>query len=269
MADISAILNVHNEGLLAHSSFLSLLDAKAAAEARGLSVEILVVADTPDHDTARYLEIPSQLGAKVLETTVDDLGLARNVGVQAASSRFVAFLDGDDIWSANWLADAHSAAVQDNRDVVWHPEASLYFGDNVAPYWLMHPDMDADVDLWVRLALQNPWTSLAFTAREIHLHVPYRRTELTSGFGYEDWAWNADTIADGIIHKVVPRTGHLLRVKGSSLVRRTGTAKALMTPSHLFRSALGRRAPSLPRNGADRGELEAPLGTRHPPTSSR
>jgi hypothetical protein len=86
----------------------------------------------------------------------------------------------------------------------------------------------------MRLAMGNLWTSLAFARRELFLRAPYRRTDLRAGFGFEDWAWNSDTISQGMIHKIVPDTVHLLRRKASSLNAQTRGAGALMTPSDLY-----------------------------------
>jgi glycosyltransferase involved in cell wall biosynthesis len=240
MTEITAILNLHREGILAHASLRSIIGAKAAAEDEGVGVEILVVADCSDSGTRDYLGIAQSVGARVLEVDVDDLGLARNAAVAACTTRYMAFLDGDDLWAPRWLVGAHAAAMREPRDVIWHPEASLYFGPAGAPFWRMHPDMDDEAGDWTTLALENLWTSSTFASRDIFLRVPYRATNLHAGLGYEDWCWNAETIANGILHRPVPGTVHLLRMRLRTLSHRTLAAAALMTPSTLFRSRLGR-----------------------------
>jgi glycosyltransferase involved in cell wall biosynthesis len=239
MTEITAVLNVHGEGILAHASLLSMLAAKRVAEADGISVEVVVAADCPDAKTRDYLPTARRLGARILELDADDLGLARNAAVAASSGRFVAFLDGDDLWSGRWLAAAHAAAMRDGAGVVWHPEASLFFGPTDAPYWRVHPAMDDAAGDWVSLGLRNHWTSLCFAPREILESVPYRPTNLKAGLGFEDWSWNAETIARGFVHRPVPGTAHLVRMRAASLVLRTRAASALMTPSTLFRRRLG------------------------------
>jgi glycosyltransferase involved in cell wall biosynthesis len=234
MTDVCGVLNLHGEGLLAHSSLISMVRAKAAAEPLGVSVELLVVADCPTDATRDYLQTADGLGVRCLVVDVDDLGLARNAAVAATESAHVAFLDGDDIYSDNWYLLAFEAASRDDRNVIWHPEANLYFGGPDTPVWRLHPDMDLAVDDWMRLAMANLWTSLAFARRELFLEVPYRKTELRAGFGFEDWAWNSDTISHGMIHKIVPGTVHLLRRKAHSLNAQTRGVGALMTPSDLF-----------------------------------
>jgi hypothetical protein len=237
MTDITAILNLHREFILAHASLRSMRAAQAVATAAGLSVQLLVVADRTDGATRDYLAQWNDL--ELLETDVDDLGLARNAGIVAASGRYIAFIDGDDLWTANWLAEAHAAAQQDPRRVVWHPEVNLYFGTGHRPYWMLHPDMDTPECNWMDLSHGNLWTALSFAARDLYQEVPYERTDLANGYGYEDWSWNCAVIAHGSLHRPVPGTAHLIRVRQSSLARRTEGSGALMMPSSLFVDRVG------------------------------
>lgn len=237
--DITAVLNVHREGLLAHSSLQSIVQARESAAAAGVRVEILIAADCPDTEMRNYLTIAPELGARVLDLRVDDLGLARNAAVEAGSGRFFAFLDGDDLWCRDWLIKAYRCARAAPEHTIWHPEANLYFGAGEQPYWMMHHDIDTALGDWVLLGLRNHWTSLSFAAREIYQRVPYRETNLNTGFGYEDWCWNAETVSNGYRHRTVPGTVHLIRMQTTSLVRRTGAGRALVMPSSLFRKKIG------------------------------
>jgi glycosyltransferase involved in cell wall biosynthesis len=233
---ITAVLNVHREGILAHASVLSIARARQVAEAAGIAVEVIAVADCSDRATLDTLAEAN--GVRVLETNVDDLGLARNAGVAAATGKYIAFLDGDDLWGPNWLLAAYEAALNASA-VIWHPEASLFFGPTQKPYWLIHPEMETIEGDWVSLGIRNQWTSLSFAQREIYLQTPYRGTDLATGFGYEDWSWNSEVVAKGCIHKTVQGTTHLVRVQDTSLLRRTIATDALMMPSSLMRSRIG------------------------------
>lgn len=237
--EITAILNVSREGLLAHNSYQSIVMACSAAEAADITVEIVVVADRPDAATVTYLDVVSDLGARVLTVDVGDLGLARNAGVAHASGRYIAFLDGDDLWGRQWLIEALKVAKLAAEPTIWHPEASLFFGTGMPSYWFTHHDIDTERGDWTTLALRNLWTSLSFGSREIYEEVPYRATALNQGFGYEDWCWNAETIARGVFHRCVPGTVHLVRQRADSLVRRTAMRRALVTPNPLFRDRVG------------------------------
>lgn len=237
MTDITAILNLHREGSLAHAALGSIRAAREVARAAGIEVEILVVADRPDAPTLDYLADASDL--RLVVTEFGDLGLARNCGVAEAQGEYVGFLDGDDLWGANWLRAAYQMASRSTRSLVLHPEASLVFGTALEPYWLLHPEIEEIEGDWVNLGIRNQWTALSFGARRIYQSVPYRRTSLGDGFGYEDWSWNSDVVAGGHLHRPVPGTVHMIRVQDNSLLRRTETARALPTTAGLVRSRIG------------------------------
>lgn len=223
---------------MAHASFRSAKEAKRIAEGDGIRVEIVIVADRPNLETKLYLETVIADATQVVEVDFGDLGMARNAGVLAAEGDFIAFLDGDDLWGDTWLAAAHAAAKADTAPIVWHPEASLFFGDQIDSYWLRHYDQGSSEADWLLLGHRNLWTALSFASASVYREMPYRRNAIDAGFGYEDWAWNCDTIMLGWKHRIVPGTAHLIRMSADSLVRRTAAGKALPTPTDLFRRQL-------------------------------
>ncbi len=236
MTDITAILNVHAEGPMARTAMSSIEAAATAARTAGLVVELLAIADAADDATLATVDAP---GWRVIQTDHRDLGLARNTGIAASQGHFIAFLDGDDLWTAPWLVEAHRAAHADPRPVVWHPEATLLFGPDAPPAWFIHPETESRDGDWVMLGIRNGWTALSFAPRGAYERTPYRANAIGAGFGYEDWSWNAETIAQGWLHRPVPGTAHLVRVRQDSLVRQSARAGVLHTPSTLLRTRVG------------------------------
>lgn len=237
--DITVILNAHREGLLAHPSCSSIEIAKRAAEEAGISVEVLVLLDRPDADTTDFFSHRAQSDWKLYRVDLGDPGLARNEGVRNSSGRWVAFLDADDLFAKSWLLAAYNAAASDKRLVVWHPEISIYFGQD--QHIFKHVDMDDDGVDASGLISSNYWTALCFAPKSLLEQVPYRPSCLERQLGYEDWTWNQDVIACGAVHKVVPRTGHLIRVKQNSIVRQTSRAGCIPIPSDYLLNLLRRK----------------------------
>lgn len=237
--DITAVINGHREQGLARPSLASLRAAVGYARSRGLEVEVVAALDCSDALTRDvFRDVAFDVPYRQLELDVDDLGEARNRAVAAARGRWIALLDADDLWSENWLHAAFAAASADARLAVWHPEVAVYFGE--AERVLAHVDMDdPDYDL-AALAVQNQWTALGFCSADLLRAVPYPTTNLSIGRGYEDWGWNMAVIAKGARHKVVPDTGHMIRVRSNSLGSRTARSRSHPAiPPGMFRTLVG------------------------------
>jgi glycosyltransferase involved in cell wall biosynthesis len=240
--DVTAIINLHAEGALAHASLKSHFRARAFAEASGLRVESLAVLDKPTRDTLEVLAHFSSTGIRSLTVEHGDSGQARNSGVETAQGAWVSFLDGDDLWGENWLVAAYNAANKDSRSIVWHPTANIYFGTQ--RYLFAHVDMEDDDFDPVNLSFNNYWTALSFAKRELFLSLPYPASDLKGQVGYEDWNWNLETISRGYLHKCVPGTVHAIRARQHSVSQETVKHKGLPAPTTLFREMIGRRPPS-------------------------
>lgn len=245
--DITAVVNAHNEGILLASTLRSVRLAKEHAESHGNQVEVIVVLDRASQDTVEFLANQEILAASLVTTEVGDLGQSRNVGANAASGEFLAFLDGDDLWGETWLTAAASAARRDSRAIVWHPAVNVYFPIN--PVLFFHKDMEEpDFDVW-GLVIQNHWTALSFARRSLYVQYPYPAISLSEGLGFEDWSWNCNTIAGGVLHKVVPETTHFVRQKRESLLSQTHARGSVMVPSQLFNELIARRGRAALRAG--------------------
>jgi glycosyltransferase involved in cell wall biosynthesis len=262
--DITAVVNAHREGLIIHSSLMSVSRAKAHAEKSGFKVEIIVVLDRADALTTRMVENWREKSVQIIRVDNGDLGKSRNDAIDKASGDWIAFLDADDLWCTTWLGRALAAATYDQRNIVWHPEVNIIFGSH--PNIFRHIDMESDEFDPLSLCASNLWTALCMARRSLFAAVPYPWTNLENKIGYEDWGWNMAAIGQGAIHKIVQGTGHAIRAKPGSLVKKTSLAGAIPKPDKLFRNYLfeyqsrpRKREPGWlePRNALAPGRLQA------------
>ncbi|MCJ2032843.1 glycosyltransferase family A protein [Methylobacterium sp. J-068] len=218
----------HREGVIIGPTIKSALQAiEYAQQTHKIQSEIIVVLDRPDALTKRLFE--SQLGkvARIIQVDEGDPGASRNHGVSYANGRYVAFLDADDLWSFNWLANAWNAS-RGRPNVFWHSECNVTFGKERCLWW----HIDSEGALFDENYLQwgNYWDALSFGPIELYREFPFRPNDLAQGFGHEDWDWNRLTYAAGIPHKPVTDTIHFKRRRSSSQMSRVEQSDALVRP---------------------------------------
>jgi glycosyltransferase involved in cell wall biosynthesis len=231
--DITVVLNVHREGQLVHPTLRSIWEAKEVATAAGITVDFVIVADKSDSETLDYLaESSYSKGARLEIVKFGDLGISRNHGQSVSNSKYITYLDADDLWGDQWLIGCYNKAQKVSGDFVFHPEFNVIFGsDN---HVLIHRGMD-DVEYVPNyLNHSNYWTALSFSTKDIYSKYPYNCNDIKNGFGFEDWSWNTTTVSKGIAHLVVEDTVHFIRRKESgSLLEATNDLNCLMTPVNL------------------------------------
>lgn len=243
MVDLTFIVTLHAEGLLAHPTFRSVARAVSMAEREGLSVELLLVLDAADGPTIAVVERAladngslSRLSqVRCLDVSVHDAGLARNEGVRDSSSRYVGVFDGDDLMSANWLSGAVGLLQQQPASAVVHPGFQRAFGTQGVNRALVGTDDPAfRPDTLVEI---NWWPSVAIAHREVFESHPYAPARAQDGIGPEDWHWNIETLGSGIPHLVARGTGFFYRLKRVGSRNEThGTARVLLPAAPMLRS---------------------------------
>ena len=113
-----------------YNAIVSIQQAKQHAEKNGLSVEIIIILDKHDSLTEEFIKTNCPSGIQVEHILSGDVAIARNFAVTKANGEFLAILDGDDLWSYNWLTAAYSAASKTDDLIIWHPEVNVFFGED-------------------------------------------------------------------------------------------------------------------------------------------
>lgn len=229
--DISIVLTAHREGPMAGISLSSMLQAAALANEAGLSTELLVVLDDPDELTKIVFEDLAQ--DRVKEVSFKDQGKVRNFAAMQCTGRYIAFLDGDDLWSENWLVAAYAECELSPRRFICHPAINWFFNSNNNIF--VHADQRDhafDVDF---LRFANYWDALCLAPREAYLKFPYSDRLVAEGIAYEDWHWNCETLAAGYIHVVAADTIHFKRRREGSQTLNASAQKCLMPMNRFLR----------------------------------
>ncbi len=231
MPDVAAILTAHAEGVMAGLSFRSLLDAVATAREEGIDVEVLVVLDRPTAATAAMFAEADRHGVTVAEVSYADQGKVRNHAVGLTTADRIAFLDGDDLWSENWLVDAYRLCAGDEM-VIGHPELNWFFENQQNLYFL--PDQTDPAFDPALLRIANPWDALCLAPRAAYVDHPFAPRAVADGYAYEDWHWMLETYLAGYVHRVVAETIHFKRRREGSQYVQARARSVLTRPSELL-----------------------------------
>ncbi|WP_187300555.1 glycosyltransferase family 2 protein [Mizugakiibacter sediminis] len=233
---MSAVITFHREGLLAHTTLLSIERCRRFAEEAGLSVEFVITLDNADVETLRVVKGHQALrpGDQLHEVDYRDLSTCRNHAIQHARGRYIGTFDGDDYFSANWIARCVELIRQHGEKFIYHPEIMFAFGAWNAYWWQVD-----QLDEYYRpgaLLITNYWNACAFAARSVFERCPYHVSRVgEAGFGFEDWHWNCETIAHGFVHRLARGTVRFERRKhGGSLNIAHQQVGAVIRPSIFF-----------------------------------
>ena len=226
--DVTVCVTFHAENELLLPSLASLNDTVNFARNRGHRVQVLAAADNATQRTSELLARSNNLFDYVHPVTFGQPAEARNYLVEKAGGKFVAVLDGDDLWSQNWIAQS----IETLRDAcpvesVLHPEFVYYFVEedfkfhsatqDPSPmsksHFVRHRDSIEDETTKAKILLDNFWSAHSVALRSTFLDHPYQVDARETGTGIEDWGFNIETLNSGIQHIAVAKTLHMVRIK--------------------------------------------------------
>lgn len=188
----------------------------------GVHLEVVVVDDASGDDTGRYLsELDDPRVRVVRHEAPRGPARARNVGIELAVGRFVAFCDDDDLWAPDKLA-AQLDALRRQPGTGWSSVSTVVVDQRLRATGVLRPpagpevarallrrnvvgspsgvmaatdllrrlggfdsrlSLVADWDLWIRLALASP---LASCDRPLLVYVRHSRSHTGQGMATFD-----------------------------------------------------------------------------------
>lgn len=213
--DISIILTFHNEGIVIHKTFLSLRRMLLRLDDNNIKYEVIAHVDNGDECTLNYIDkVKEDFKLRVFLNSFGNPSASRNFSINQARGKYVCLMDGDDLFSENWLLDSYILQESTDKDTILHPEYNISFGMNEqSRFWHEKNSFDEVEDMFILFG-RNRWSSGTFLRRDVALRIPY--AEATGCYGYEDWWYNCETRAAGIRHDVTPNSVEFYRVREGS-----------------------------------------------------
>ena len=233
---LSIIVTAHHEGLIAHKTMRSIERAVSLLRDSDVSYEIIISIDRGDEETIRYFSNYTALPIDIHQWDHGDLAKSRNSAITKVRGRFIAFIDADDLMSANWLRDSvQFLTAHPYGKYVAHSAYTIEFeGANAIVEKVGHTNKDRDALLSV---LSGRWNSVIIAPSTLLRQFPY--TPNSPGYGYEDWFMSCQFIQYGIKNVLIPETAIFVRRKatGSEWARQKTSrsvlhAHPLFSPSH-------------------------------------
>jgi len=229
---VDVIITAHAEGILAHASLCSFDVARCNAS--GADIRFILVLDRPSDDTVEVIRRCPVVRSTDLIVRVDhgDPGLSRNAGVRVSDADYVCILDADDlIGSQHFVRHLEIAEKIDERAIL-HPEMVVNFGLYNSFNWQIH--QPGEYFNPYSLLMVNPWIVSSFSCRSTYEDVPYLPAfTKKTGFGYEDWHWNCETVAAGYIHELAWGCVYFYR-RRYARNESVNCVNAIIEPSRLF-----------------------------------
>jgi glycosyltransferase involved in cell wall biosynthesis len=219
MTDLTLIVTAHDETVVSGPTMRSADLAIAAARERGYSVQPIIALDAPTDATMAHFHQPrfDHWERRILQEA--DLGRVRNALLPDTDGELIAFLDADDLFSENWLAEGIAAVRSgETRDekLIAHPELNVLFDRNRA----VSRNVDQDSVFFTPhyLYVRNYYDSLCLAPREAHLAVPYAPRDIPNGLSFQDFQFSIETTSRGWKHVVVKDTIIFKRRRDFSLM---------------------------------------------------
>lgn len=211
---LSVAVTAHSEGRLLRPTLRSIAAAIAPLSEMSISCELLILLDNPTPETlreAQHWTVDGRVSApvRIEEFAHGDAGASRNAAAQHARGEYLAFCDGDDLVTSNYLSAALEMLTSSPGPLIVHPEVVLSFGARSA-IWTIPPTESVD---HLDLIRHNLWPSSSVSRRDTYLTFPYAELALDSGLGPEDWLWNIETSIARIPHRPAPATMFFYRVR--------------------------------------------------------
>lgn len=238
---IAIIINAHKEGALLFPTVKSACECvNELKKFHSVEIEFLFYLDKPDAATleiAKALSDEIEYTCRIVEGKNGDPGLSRSKAVKLINSEYVAFLDGDDLWSKNWLRKCYEYINENGsiQNCVLHPEFNYIFGSQLL---LVRQGPLSNIDYRDKndfLRVANYWDAMCFAERDLFLENPIPSNDKENGFAHEDFLWNCETILNGVSHVEIPCTIHFKRRRQSSVSSLANAKSERVKPTQLSR----------------------------------
>lgn len=207
MAELDLFLFAHNEGCALGAAVAAVRRAMALAE--GLVMRCHLVLREADALTQHWAAQSLDRSWTRLESPATSLAAARNLARACATAPLVAFVDGQDLWCADWLRKAAAAAREEAA--IWRPEFLITFAHDAlaqeAYVVVTQPNGTCD-DGCAGLLAPEPHLAGFLAPLPLLQAEPWPAEDTERGWGLSDAWWSCNLAAHGHAPRTLPGSFH-------------------------------------------------------------
>lgn len=214
MAEVTVIVTASGPAPFLYVTVRAVAASAARARAAGHVLNIVVVADQPDAQTARLLRRAAPLVSTVSTIAspgrIDAgcVGAARQHAINAGTADTLFFHQAGELVSPDYyerfLAFAARARSDGLGEMVLHPELVATYGAATSVVRSIRSD-DSMFDP-LSLIAAPVFSSMPMCGRAVVEASPMAGRDAGSGIGEDNWRWVAETLGRGVPHLFVPET---------------------------------------------------------------
>ncbi|WP_201625785.1 glycosyltransferase family 2 protein [Psychrobacter immobilis] len=177
----TVIIPLYNKELSIQATIQSVLDQTYQ------SFEIVVINDGSTDSSAKIVEEINDDRIRLIHQENQGVSAARNCGIKAANSEWIAFLDGDDLWEVNHLEELiKMMAIFPNEKVY---VTSFKYSDNREMFKYPRKNHIFKIENYFKEAVKESlmWTSVVVVHKDCFDKVGYFNVDLNRGEDLDLW----------------------------------------------------------------------------------
>lgn len=234
--DVTVNITAHKETYYLFRTLKSILAMLELAKAEKITTIVQIHLDNADPVTEKIANdfAKENKDCVIYANHFGDASASRNFLIDKTSSKYILFVDGDDLFTENFICEAFKVAEQFGHPCIVSAEDIIKFGDAVDPYIFR---VESTVDKpGIKSALfeMNLYISQNLVTTEIFKACKYEPN--MGNYGFEDWHWNTKAIYEGYEFLVAKDTVFFYRQKphSRSLLKRNVNDNTVVRPTPLF-----------------------------------
>ena len=232
--EISINLTSSDEGLMLYKTLRCIRNMCNRLEGMSVTFEINVSLDCADELTAGvandFKHKNPGFRINLVDVNYRDKGLSRNYLASISSGRYIAVLNGGDLYTQNYLLSAYTKSEESKKPTIYSPKFLICFDES---HYMTVVRESSSVDP-VSLFDFNYLPDQYFAPRNAVVKNPYSSN--SGVYSSEGWRWSTQMINDGYEFKVIDDSIYFFRYKEDSLGQIYNVKhKTIIAPTPLFK----------------------------------